>query len=469
MPETFDEVNEQWLAIETECELFDIRVDGVPVWERVRRNLYGKLLRKSGQFPDEMPSASIPVREYLTGIGLWLRNAVDRNPFFAPQRDVLVWGHERRKLLDDGYWWDIYCDPLYENLDIDALHLEEPFKNSHRKPARTERLRYLDLIEYTGTFQRKAGVTNTGIPQRAEEKFRKAELEFEKRIGVTPDVVKQIRHVVAVRRSTKWLYERLLDRIEPELVLVLISYDRETFVEVCQSRGIPVVELQHGIIHEYHPGYHYPGERTKEAFPDFFFSFGDFWNDQAAFPIDDDRVISVGYPFLEWQQERYSSRSTRDQVVFVSQQSIGVSLSKLAVEVSEQIPHDVVYKIHPGAYDTWKARYPWLTDADVRVVASDDPSLYQLFADSTIQVGVGSTALYEGLQFELATYIADLPSSEYTRPLVEEGYASIITNAEELVAAISSDEQQPVDATHVFAENALENFEREFEKLHQQV
>jgi hypothetical protein len=35
---------------------------------------------------------------------------------------------------------------------------------------------------------------------------------------------------------------------------------KQTFVEACQAEGVPVVELQHGVVTNYHMGYSYPYE-----------------------------------------------------------------------------------------------------------------------------------------------------------------------------------------------------------------
>jgi hypothetical protein len=41
---------------------------------------------------------------------------------------------------------------------MDYLHVEEPFLNRHFRPARTDKLRYLDLIHYAGTLREELGL-----------------------------------------------------------------------------------------------------------------------------------------------------------------------------------------------------------------------------------------------------------------------------------------------------------------------
>ena len=91
-----------------------------------------------------------------------------------------------------------------------------------------------------------------------------------------------------------------------------------------------------------------------------------------------------------------------------------------------------MYKLHPGEYDRWREAYPWLVDADIKVIDSSEPPLYELFARSSVQVGVASTAIYEGLTFDLETYIYDCQGWAVTKPLVADGAATLVASADEL-------------------------------------
>jgi hypothetical protein len=236
------------------------------------------------------------------------------------------------------------------------------------------------------------------------------------------------------------LYKRLLDRVRPEVAVIVVSYGKETFIEACQSNGIPVVELQHGVIHPDHLGYSYSGSRTKEMFPDYLLTWGEFWEDRVEFPIPDERVIPVGYPYLEQRRNQYTDVASKDQILFISQGTIGEQLSKFAIKVDQHpdIDYNVVYKLHPGEYDRWREEYPWLVNADFEAINGSEPPLYQLFAESSVQVGVGSTAVYEGLAFDLETYIYDYPGSEVLQPLVAENSAEIVSSVEELAGKLGT-------------------------------
>lgn len=126
-------------------------------------------------------------------------------------------------------------------------------------------------------------------------------------------------------------------------------------------------------------------------------------------------------------------------MLFISQGTIGEQLSKFAIEVQQapEIDHDIVYKLHPDEYDRWEDEYPWLVDSGFKVIDSSEPPLYELFAESSAQVGVGSTAVYEGLAFGLETFVYECSGSKVLQPLVEEGSTKSISTAEDFAASLS--------------------------------
>ncbi|MFC6752983.1 hypothetical protein [Halorubrum tibetense] len=219
--------------------------------------------------------------------------------------------------------------------------------------------------------------------------------------------------------------------------------------------------------HDHHFGYSFPENETKTTFPDYLLTFGEFWNENARFPIPDDRVIPVGYPYLEQRLDAYDDVKPAEQLLFISQGTIGRELSQFALKVHEddRIDHEVVYKLHPGEYDRWEDEYPWLAEPDIRVIDEPEPPLYRLFAESTAQVGVGSTAVYEGLCFDLETFVFDTDGSDVLQPLVEDGTAATISTADELVGKMNREQRRRFDRERFFKPDAVENILQELNTI----
>jgi len=433
------DITERLLALEQQERFFDITVQGMPVWERGRNNFDRKIAREHG-LVGQAHSNTTDNRwsGYAEIIHSILANTVRDNPYFASQHDVLVWGHQRRKQLEDDHWWDIYTDPIYQELTLDKLHVEKRYLGEHLGPARTDNIRHIEFIRGLAKVWRKLGRRPSKVPDAELDTVRELEASINKEFDVEFDLTQSIRRDVAIEDPLRRLYRHFLRRVDPELVLVVVSYGKEPFIMACKQLGIPVAELQHGVIYPNHLGYSYPGDRIKKAFPDYLLVWGEFWREHTEFPIPDERVIPVGYPYLNQRVQRYADVESEDRLLFISQGTIGEQLSKLALEVTEHpdIDHEVVYKLHPGEYSRWREEYPWLTDADLRVVDSSEPPLYQLFAESNAQVGVGSTAVYEGLAFDLETLVYDCPWSRVLQPFVEEGTAELAGSAEDIAATL---------------------------------
>jgi len=456
----------EYEEFENELDLLSIQVDQVPIWERIRFGIFREISQNKDQGQAHTQTGT-GLSEHLEGISFWLKNAVHRNPYFADEHDFLFWGHQRRKLEEDGYWWDVYCDPIHERDKLDYVHVETPYLMSHRNPAKTERLRYLDLIQFTGTLQRKLGFRSPSIPYDVISQLYEAEEEIRRRFDADVDLVSKTKEALHIRNTTLPLYERLLERIDPNVVVVLVSYGKETFIEACKRKEIPVVELQHGVIYDHHFGYSYPEGETKFTFPDYFLTFGEFWNENARFPIPDDRVIPVGYPYLEGRLDAYDDVERREQLLFISQGTIGHELSRFALDVYEddRIDHEVVYKLHPGEYDRWEEEYPWLAESSVRVIDRSEPPLYRLFAESSAQIGVGSTAVYEGLCFDQETFVFEIDGAEILQPLVENGTASFVGDVDEFATRLRSGAEKRFDRDWFFRSGAVEHILEELNRI----
>lgn len=462
------DITDALLTLEAKSGFFEIEINGIPVWERIRFHVHRELLKALGVAGQAHSSAEFEsiFERYWIPLRSLCESAGRRNPLLAPEHDVLVWGHSRRNMLDDGLWWDLYFDPIYDHLDLDYLHLESQHLRSHRRPAKTENLRYLDFIEYTAKLSREIGLGSNPPSDDELEELRRIRDEIHEEFGVDINFEEQVTATLALRQPLLVLYRRLLRRVDPDIVLLVVSYGRETFIEACQELSIPVVELQHGVIHPFHLGYRYPGDRTKEAFPDYLFTFGEFWNDVVEYPIPEERVIGVGYPYLEQQREKYKEIPRKDQILFISQGPIGEQLSKFALEVDEdpRIDYSVIYKLHPGEYDRWRDEYPWLREVNFEVIDDPEVPLYRLFAESKVQIGVGSTAVYEGLSFDLETYVFDCPGSEVLEYLVEHGVAESVNSTEDLSSKLNN-HRIPFDKREFFKRESIDQISKEIREI----
>ena len=414
---------ERFCGIEQELRLFELCIGDAPVWERIRVPVFHRLVETVGirdaiDTPEDRSLVS-----YMKALPGTLVSTLFRNPSRAHPVDLLFIGHPRRQTREDGTWWDLYCDPIIEQVaapsGLSSLLLERPFRNRHRRPPRTDNIRYLDSLALRSAVARKLRrFTITDAESKALENI---EASLAEAFDASIDVREMALRDLAIRDSQLQRYQTLLRRLRPRLVLLVVSYGNETIVEAARSLSIPTAEIQHGALDACQPGYSFSDPcATKSTFPDYFLAFGDFWVDSVHLPIAAENIFAVGYPYLEMEIRRLHDTPKQSRILFLSQKSVGRELSRVAVRLARAgLGYEIVYKLHPAEYQGWKQAYPWLVDEKLRVIDDYQTSIYELMAGSVMQVGVYSTALFEGLAFGVETFVYELPFAATVAETVE--------------------------------------------------
>ncbi|TKX82266.1 hypothetical protein [Halorubrum sp. SD626R] len=383
----------------------------------------------------------------------------------SKENDILVYGTGRRRLEPNNKFWDVYFDPIYKSGLKNYIHLERPRNASHYSPIQTEDFKYIDLILYGSQIPLKLGLEKPTIPNNVNKELIEIKEKIKNEFGVNVNIKTLVRDNLHLRKTRHFLFNKLLRRINPKVLIIECSYGKETLIEVSKSLNIPVIELQHGIITKHHLGYSYKNA-TKRMFPDYLLVWGDYWKESAEIPLPDDRVISTGYPYLDYKKEEHNNINTRKQVVFISQDTIGEELSELAVSLSQydNFDYKIVYKLHPKEYQKWKGKYPNLLRADLRVVGGDGPGIYKLLAESSIQIGVYSTALFEGIAFGLDTYVYKISGWRSIEELVNNGPAQVISSPKQVLSLIGQSNKNE-KSIHIFKNNGVKNTIEEINRI----
>ena len=449
----------KFLKMEEELDLFKAQVDGVMFWERIRFQVYATIINRSSVKASSKPS----FRSGLSRLKRLFLSVVKftKNPLLAPRSDILFVSSSRRFLEADGLWWDIYSDPIIENLSISSVTVETHFNNTHRSPAKTTGLRYLDFFEFISYFKRKLGLVKVAIRESEAKLLAEIRNEILRRFEFAMDVELLTRRILEERKAKLPFYVKMLRRIQPKVVVMTQGYVGEDIIEACKIQGVTSVELQHGVIHPQHIAYSFTGEsRTKKMFTDYILLWGEHWKSNIEFPIDSEHIISVGFPYLDSKRKEISEVSKRKQILFISQGIIGKILSRFAVALNKEIGKDysILYKLHPRECVGWREQYPDLAASDVLVIDKPGARLHSLFLECSIQVGVCSTALYEGLVFGLQSYVIDAPCVEIMAPLLERELVKKVSTPNELIGLLKENRRLELhDVRHFFRENAVEN------------
>ena len=470
-------LTEDFLFIENKYKLNSIKIDGFTPWVYMRFGLWDSVmnpLRKLEKTKLEKIRFSIKSAFSILRILLMVRkNRV-------PKRvDICFLSHPRRVLIDNTYEC-IYTDALAEEFP-DSVTLERLYNNFYRlSPVKTQNTLYLDKIEIRGYIHGAIAKYFRSsrfnyIKKQMKTLFSDALTELSVRTGIEFNSDK-----FAAQASLKYCfykakykkYEKLLRKISPRLIIETCYYSTNVMAvnEIAKKIGIPTVELQHGIIHDDHIAYSFAqGERIPQ-FADKMFLFGEYWKSKAAYPLEDNDLMSVGFPYLEQQKMKYEKNKSGKVLLFISQPVISAhcEYDRLAADISARMCQkgwSVVFKLHPGEYGDWERRFPLLVDSNVKVI-SDNYPLYALFSEATAVVGLNSTALFEAVSYNLPIFIYDIFGAERMDDLCEAGYAVKFKDADELCNVLENLNDQDIQVKlEIWKSNALQNMAAEIQRF----
>ncbi len=445
------DICEVFFNLEEKYNLNYQEIQGCYPWQLIRMFLYYDITRRTQTFGAPQQQ-SLSIFDKIKSFTPFVKNSIFHSPFGGKEnKDILIFDHPRKVIYDGEY-----CD-IYSNFLVDFLKdsysfevLEAPYLNKHF----TKKQSY---IKYTDRIQ---------LGSYIYKKFNKIQFTDEE-MSLISDVRKELEKAFNLEINLEWIltihilnftydykkYIELFKKRKPKMIFVVVAYENQAIVAAAKDLGITVVELQHGTITDYHLGYSYP-KKTRlggeiKYFPDKILTFGDYWINSETCPIDSKDIIPIGFPYFESQSKDFINISPRkNQVLFISQGVIGKYLSKVAFELASELKgYEVIYKLHPGEYATWRQNYPELVEAsswdNFKVIDNSETPLYKLFAQSNYQVGAFSTAIYEGLMFNCKTFILDVPGVEYLDDLINKNYVFKISDASDLIDNL--DEFKPED------------------------
>ena len=431
-------------------------IQGCYAWQLIRIYLYYDITRRTNTFgaPQQKKLSTIDKIKSFTP---FLKNSISSNLFHGTYtRDILIFDHPRKVLFNNEYK-DIYTyfliDLLKDNYSFEVL--EAPYLNKHISNKKS-------YISYTDRIQLGSYI----FKKRNKIKFNDNEInlikniqkELKKAFNIDINLTQILEMHILNFKYDYSKYIELFKKRKPKKIFVVVAYENQAIVKAAKDLNIEIIEIQHGTITDYHLGYAYPSKSRLNGeiayFPDKILTFGDYWINNETSPLNEENIIPIGFPYFEVQSKKYINLSSDSkQVLFISQGVIGKYLSKVAFEFASSRPDlKIIYKLHPGEYETWRQNYPELVNDlnNFTVIDNNQTPLYELFAKSSYQIGAFSTAIYEGLMFNCKTFILNVPGIEYLSDLIDEGYVFKVNNADDLIKNLDSFKPKKYDNTFFF-------------------
>jgi len=426
---TISELCEYIWALENKYKLLDYEIDGVKFWQCARMQIYYALAQ--GLEILEQPHSNLKFVDRIWSLFQYqfVLNSIRDNIFTLKQADIVVIPHPRTVNVD-GENIDIYTKYLIDDLNEKCSVVEflSPYLGAYARPSKPN-THFTDWIIFLRTFL--ILFTKVHVTEDQRRDLRAISTELKDSLGVILDVerfaIKQCENFKVIQ----FIYSFIFRKIRPKSLFTVIAYGQAPVIKAAKDLGIEVIEIQHGTFSEYHLGYSFPGrKKALDYFPDKFYVWNAFWGNMIDLPIEPKGVVVDSFRFLENQKTKFSHFKKEDkQIIVLSQGAIGNAIAQKILDNLEKFAGCLImYKLHPGEFDRWE-NYPALRELsameNVKIIKDEVP-LYQLFATSGTQVGVFSTALYEGVEFGCNTVLLDLPGIEYMKKFTSIYQAEIL-------------------------------------------
>jgi hypothetical protein len=261
---------------------------------------------------------------------------------------------------------------------------------------------------------------------------------------------------------------RLLEALRPAALLTIDEYGRTEWLSAARQAGIPVVAVQHGIIHAWHPGYQHRTRPDVRAVPQRTYTFGEFERrlllEGGEYRADE--VVVGGSPRLDLVKA--STPTAGDASALRAELGVAAGERLLVISttfaevfrrfyapvafaslVGRPIPGvRVVVKLHPGEKDG--ELYLRLLDGlrgpgepartDVSVVKRVD--LYRLLAAADAHLGLYSTVLTEAVVTGTRNLLAATQAASDLLGYVAAGVAVPVRSPGDIAAAIEAPQSE---------------------------
>ncbi len=422
------------LRDEEEYGLWTQSILGYPVYPHVRLLHYRRaLLALSGielnerSFSEHASFMTSRVRTSLAGIVEHWSNRFEG-------RDIWVLSSSNYRRRDGGALENIFTQHLVSQCDGRLVFLEKNLvnlPNQHRSD-----VCFVDALHWAALRAGKAAA-----PALAWAIERDIAQRFQ------PTSRRRMAALAVCGLLLERAYGNLLERHAPKAVFVLNSYSEFIPAQRAVKRlGIPLIEIQHGIIHHSHPGYAYPNALLPSHAPDHIVTFGARFGQilEETSPYWQGRWSVGGHAWLQKRAAGATHSGLQRAVVFFSQPEPDVQrqVGELATQVRRLLDPDVevVLKPHPNERNT-DIVYAQAIAAGVRLAGNLDDS-YGLLARCNVAVSVYSTVALEALAFPcMSAVVRSSRWTEEIRAFVELGQLRAVEQAMDIVKLTHADVQ----------------------------
>ena len=392
------------ITFEKKYNLFDFQFKNYSVWSYCRMYFYYSIATDLGVLDSSISGFKKDFKYILKILNIFnLKKLFER-------KDIFVLEHPRSN--KDGI--DIYTEDIVNYLSKEKCSFFS-FSNNGIVTKKNNVI-LLDIVKILSKIYSKVFFRVVTI----NDAFNSFLFEFQK-IDYSKYKIQYKRYHLELKFQY-YFYYLLLKFKRAKKVILVVSYYNMPLVFAAKNLGIEVIEMQHGVVSQYHLGYHYPYYKT-DFFPDKFYIFSDFWRDSAQYPKCD--IKTVGNSFLYTKKEK--KEKEKNTILIVSQTTIAYKLKTLLLSNLKELDDFKIYfKLHPNEFNNYEKNYKELLSyKNIRII-TNQYTIHKLQNFCEYQIGIYSTAVYEGIERKCKTLLLNDTGIEYMEQILKEDLALLI-------------------------------------------
>lgn len=252
-------------------------------------------------------------------------------------------------------------------------------------------------------------------------------------------------------------FRKVFNRTKCKAILCIVYYNCTLYpvFEVAKKMGIPIFELQHGVINN-HESYWFEDRRGINNYtPDYLLTFGDIHCEWIKL-VNGSKAVSIGFPYQEQMIRKLDHLVPRkDTVIFYPE------TEEIFEELIDEFinnnwkDYNILIKLHPLQFGHVKEIFPRLYHNEhAQFIESQEKGIYYWLKYAVHHVIAGSTVGMEALAFDHCNvYIIETIEHDHTQCLLEWGVAQGFKTADELLSEIISNDTNSIKDGFQISEN----------------
>jgi hypothetical protein len=449
--------------IESRCDLLQYKLENWCIWPIFRFPIAMKLLDLPWTLISDNEKLLISERIKIAGQDLLgilkIRSA----------KYLVFVNSSNRADFDNNLHHDIYFDDLLPHIES-FVKLENI--NNKQYYYRGKSAQYPSLITTNG-FYIIAGLFAKLIQTRNIKNITNTfHLVFSNEFDIHDLHSSRISFMLQSYYWRKKIFKWFIKKFQFNNLLLINAYNNHPLVSAAKENGVEVIEFQHGIIYNHHPGYSWtkyalPYKRNMPI-PDKIFVYGDYWKNQLLSEgFWGEEVRSIGSLRIDkYRIIKNDNKSDKICKLVVTTQGLDIDrMNNFLIEFLEAIqgrlPVQLSIKLHPREHIKKPYENAFRGHKNVSIIlGAEPPSTFDLLSQADFHISISSTCHYEALGIGIQTIILPLANHEKTLHLQSSGFAYNPENPQQMSEIVLRNfgKEVPVGiGSEYFKPNALKN------------